>query len=106
MGHRDPLRGWQGRAVITALTLIILAAGLCYFDQDQDGMDDHAMLQDLCFLALQMPPVILLLVELFQIGLALDLGVPIFAAVPLPVPKPPPRRAPFTLSPERLTSSR
>lgn len=97
MGHRDLLRGWQGRAVITALTLIILAAGLCCFDQDQNGMDDHAMLQDLCFLALQMPSVILLLVGLFRAGLAPDLGGPIFAAVPLPVPKPPPRRAPSTL---------
>jgi hypothetical protein len=106
MGHRDLLRGWRGRAAITALTLIILAAGLCYFDRDQDGMDDHAMLQDLCFLALQVPPLILLLVGLFDAGLALDLRVPIFAAVPLPVPKPPPRRAPFTSIPERLTSSR
>ena len=106
MGQRDLLSGWRGRAVVSALTLIILAAGLCYFDQDRDGMDDHAMLQDLCFLALQMPPVILLLVGLFHAGFAPDLGVPIFAAVPLPVPKPPPRRAPSPLIPERLTSSR
>lgn len=106
MGHRDLLRGWRGRAAITAFTLLILAAGLCFFDQDQDGVDDHAMLQDLCFLALQASPVMFLLVGLFHAGLALDLRVPIFPAVPLPVPKPPPRRAPFTLISERLTSSR
>lgn len=106
MGQRGLLSERQGRALVTALILIILAAGLCCFDQDQDGMDDHAMLQDLCFLALQMPPVILLLVGLFHAGLAPDLGVPIFAAVPPPVPKPPPRRAPSPLIPERLTSSR
>lgn len=94
MGHHDLLRGWRGRAVITALTLIILAAGLCYFDEDQDGVDDHAMLQDLCFLAFQAPPVILLLVGLFDAGLALDLRVPVVTAVPLSVPKPPPRRTP------------
>ena len=105
MGHRDLLRGWRGRALIAAITLLILASGLCFFDQDQDGMDDHTMLQDLCFLALQVPPVILLLVGLFLAGLALDLRIPIFAAVPLPVPKPPPRRSPFTF-PERVTSSR
>ena len=94
MGHRDLFTGWRGRAAITALTLIILAAGLCYFDQDQDGMDDNAMLQDLCFLALMVSPVILLLVGLLHAGLALDIQVPVVAAVPLSVPKPPPRRTP------------
>ena len=97
MEQRDLLRGWRGGALITALTLVILAAGLCCFDQDQDGMDGHAILQDLCFLALQMPPVILLLVGLFHAGLAPDFGVLIFAAVHLSVPKPPPRRAPRSL---------
>lgn len=97
MGHRDIiLKGWWGGAAITVLTLIILAAGLCYFDQDEDGMDDHAILQDLCFLALMVSsPVILLLVELLH-PLGRDLRVPVFAAVPRPVPKPPPRCAAVT----------
>ena len=96
MGHRDLLKGWRGGAAITALTLIILGAGLCYFDQDENGMDDHAMLQDLCFLALMVSsPVILLLVGLLH-ALARDLRVPVFAAAPRPVPKPPPRCAAVT----------
>lgn len=91
MGHRDLLTGWRGTAAITALTLIILAAGLCYFDQDQDGLDDHAMLQDLCLLALIVSPVILLPLGMVHTGPALDLRDPVLAAVPLSVPKPPPR---------------
>jgi len=97
MGHRDLLKGWRRGAAVTALTVIILGAGLCYFDQDEGGMDDHAILQDLCFLALMVSsPVILLLVGLLH-TLARDPRVPVFAAVPLPVPKPPPRRAAVTL---------
>lgn len=95
MGRLELLRGSRGRAAIAALILVILAAGLCYFDRDQDGLDDHAMLQDLCLLALLVPTVILPLSGLLAHGhgLAVDLKLPVLPAVLIPVPSPPPRRA-------------
>jgi hypothetical protein len=93
MGRLELLRGSRGRAAIAALILVILAAGLCYFDQDQDGLDDHAMLQDLCLLALLVPIVILPLSGLLAHGFAVDLKLPVLPAVLIPVPSPPPRRS-------------
>ena len=92
MGRLDRLRGARGRAAVAALIVIILAAGLCYFDQDQDGADDHAMVQDLCLLALLVPTVILPLAGLVPHGLAEDLALPVLPTVLIPVPSPPPRR--------------
>ena len=91
MRHRDLLKGWWGRAAIAALALVIMAAGLCCLDQGLNGMDDPAMPMDLCFLLLVVPAVILLLAGLLPRGLAVTLGLPAFAAVPIAVPKPPPR---------------
>ena len=91
MGHRDLLKGWWGRAAIAALALVILAAGFSCLDQDQNGMGNHAMPMDLCFLLLVFPAVILLLAGLLPRGFAVSLGQPAFAAVPIAVPKPPPR---------------
>ena len=92
MGHRDLLlKGRWGGAAIAALVLVILAAGLCCLDQDQHGMDARAMPMDLCFLLLVVPAVIPLLVGLLPRGLAADFRLPAFAAVPMAVPKPPPR---------------
>lgn len=56
-------RGWS-RAAIAVLTLLVLAAGLCAFDHDQDGEADGLMLHDLCLLALLVPAVTLLVVGL------------------------------------------
>ena len=92
MGRLELLRGSRGRAAIAAVILVILAAGLCYFDQDQDGLDDYAMVQDLCLLALLVPTVILPLSGLLPRGLAVDLNLPVRPAVLIPVPNPPPRR--------------
>ena len=91
MRHRELLEGWSGRAAIAALALIILAAGLCCLGQEQNGMDDHAMPMGLCFLLLVVPAVMLLVAGLLPRGLAVHLGQPAFAAVPIAVPKPPPR---------------
>jgi hypothetical protein len=74
------------------LALIILAAGLCCLDQGQGGMDDHGILMDLCFLMLLASAVILPLAGLVPRGYAVSFARPAFAAVPLAVPKPPPRR--------------
>jgi hypothetical protein len=92
MRHHDLLKGWWGRAAIAGLALVILAAGFCCIDQGLNGMDDHAMPIDLCFLLLVVPAVILLVAGLLSRGLALNLELPAFAAVPAAVPKPPPRR--------------
>jgi len=90
--QRDLLKGWWGRAAIAALALLILAAGLCCVEQGQGGMDDHAMLLDFCLLLVVVAAIILPLAGLAPRGAALSLPRPAFAAVPLAVPKPPPRR--------------
>jgi hypothetical protein len=94
--QRDLLKGRWGRGAIAALALLILAAGFCCLDQDQSGMDDHGTLMDLCFLLLLVPAVILLLSGFVPREFAVALAGPAFAAVPLAVPKPPPRRIRLT----------
>ena len=92
MGRLELVRTSRGMAAVAALILVILAAGLCYFDQDQDGLDDHTMVQDLCLLALLVPTVILFLAGLLPHGLAESLKSPVLPTVLIPVPSPPPRR--------------
>jgi len=91
MRHRHLLKREWGKAAIAALTLLVLAAGLCAFDQDGEG--DHLVLQDLCLLAFLVPAVTLLVASLHPGGLVLGLGYPALRAVPLSVPRPPPRSA-------------
>ena len=93
MWNRDLLGPWCKRAAIVALVLLMLGGGLCCLSQD--GMDDDAMPQGLCVLVLLIPAVILPLAGFLPLGLAASLGRPAFAAVPLAVPKPPPRRFRF-----------
>jgi len=93
MWNRDLLGPWCKRAAIVALVLLMVGAGLCCVAQN--GMDDGAMPQDLCALVLLVPAVILPLAGLLPHGLAASIGRPAFAAVPLAVPKPPPRRIRF-----------
>lgn len=88
-------RGWS-RPAIAVLTLLVLAAGLCAFDHDQDGEDDGLMLHDLCLLALLVPAVAVLVVGLLPSELVLSLRRPAHVSVPLSVPKPPPRSAYLT----------
>ena len=92
MWHRDLLRRGQGRAVVAALALLVLAAGFCAFDRDHDGHDDHPMLHDLCLLALAVPAISLLMVGLLPNELTLGHGEPAVVTVPVSVPTPPPRR--------------
>ena len=96
MGHRHLLKREWGRAAIAALALLVLAAGLCAFDQD--GEDGHLMFHDLCLLALLVPAVTLLAVRLKSGGLVLGLGRLVLVAVPLSVPQPPPRSTPLASS--------
>lgn len=93
MGHRNLLRRGLGSVGIAVLALLVLAAGLCAFDRDQDGHDDHLMLHDLCLLALLVPAIILPVLGLLPSELVLGLRQPALVTVPLSVPKPPPRSA-------------
>ena len=93
MGHRDALRGWSGGAVIGVLALLILAAGLCCLEQD--GMGHHGVTVDLCSMAIQIS-VVGAIGALVLVGLTPTPGRPLFATVPLAVPKPPPRSARFS----------
>lgn len=93
MWHRDLLRRGQGRAVVAALALLVLAAGFCAFDRDHDGHDDHLMLHDLCLLALLVPAISLLVVGLVPNELALGHCQSAVVTVPISVPTPPPRSA-------------
>jgi len=90
--QRDLLKSRWGRAAIAAVALLIFAAGFCCLDQDQSGMDDQGNLMALCFLVLPLPAVILLLAAFVPREFAVSLAGPAFAAVPLAVPEPPPRR--------------
>ena len=94
MERRDLFRRWWGRVAITALALLILAAGLCLLDLDQghDGADDHVNSMDLCFVVLVAPAIAPLLAGLLLRGLATSIAGPALEAVALPVPFPPPRR--------------
>jgi len=95
MGHRNLLKRWWGRGALAVLALLLLAAGFCCLDQGLSGMDDDPVLMDLCFLMLAVPAVIPLVVGSLSRLLAMNLSRPAFAAVPLAVPKPPPRRIRF-----------
>jgi hypothetical protein len=92
MAQRDLLKRWWGGAAVAALALLILTAGFCCLDLGQSGMDDQGALMDLCLLLLLVPAVILPLAGLVPRGYDVSLARPAFAAVPLAVPKPPPRR--------------
>jgi hypothetical protein len=89
MTPRDALeRRWVG-ITIGVLTLLIVAAGLCCLDQD--GMDHHAAPMGLCSVAVMISGASLAVVTLLLLGLTPTPGREVFAAVPLAVPKPPPR---------------
>ena len=91
MSHRELVKRRLSVAAVVAVTLLVLGAGLCCLDSHQGGMGDDAMPLGLCFLGLAVLTVILLLRRPLLRGSVVSFGLPAFAAVPLPVPKPPPR---------------
>jgi hypothetical protein len=73
------------------LAFLVLGGGLCLFDHDGDGADDHAMPQDLCWFLLVVPAVILLVSPLAPREVVADSTVAGLVERPLSVPVPPPR---------------
>ena len=48
MTRRLRRRTWPWQAAIVALAVLTLAVGLCLFDEDGAGTDDHDISRDLC----------------------------------------------------------
>jgi len=88
---RDRVRtsGWL---VVLALTIAVTAmVGLCLFDRDHDGSDDHGMSLDLCLGMLVTSLVIVLLAGLVPSGWAVTYRLDPVPVVGLRVPAPPPK---------------
>lgn len=88
---------WQsvGAGASVLLALLLLGAGLCLFDHDGDGIDDHGMAQDLCCITLVAAAVTLNLSRLAPRGLLMSAPAAGLIAVPLSVLDPPPRPSLF-----------
>jgi hypothetical protein len=91
MGQGGRFKHGLARVAIAALALLILAAGLCLLDHDQDGAGGHSIPRDLCLVALLVSPVILLATALLPGGLVVSLGPSGRVTAPIRVPEPIPR---------------
>jgi len=80
--------------VVLALTIAVTAmVGLCLFDRDHDGSDDHGMSLDLCLGMLVTSLVVVLLAGLVPSGWAVTYRLEPVPVVGLRVPAPPPKSA-------------
>ena len=78
--------------VVLALTIALTAlVGLCLFDRDHEGSEDHGMSVDLCLGMLVTSLVVVLLVGLAPSGWAVIYRLELVPAVGLRVPAPPPK---------------
>ena len=92
MGRRDRWGSPVGTPeVALVLALLILAAGLCLFDHDGDGINDHGMPQDLCWFMLVVPATTLTISGLVPRELVVSVAGADLPAVPLFLLDPPPR---------------
>lgn len=88
---RDRVRA-SGWLVVLALTIAVTAmVGLCPFDRDHDGSDDHGMSFDLCLGMLVTSLVVVLLAGLVPSGWAVTYRLDPVPVVGLRVPAPPPK---------------
>ena len=88
---RDRVRA-SGWLVVLALTITVTAmVGLCLFDRDHDGSDDHGMSFDLCLGMLVTSLVVVLLAGLVPSGWAVTYRLDPVPVVGLRVPAPPPK---------------
>ena len=90
------MSGRDGRRLVAAstaalLALSVLGAGLCLFDHDGDGVADHAMPQDLCWVMLVVPAGALTVSGLVPRGAVASPVAHAFITVPRLVLDPPPR---------------
>ena len=92
MRRHDGWRSPVGTGAALLFALLILGAGLCLFDHDGDGVDDHGMPQDLCWLMLVVPAVTLTGSGLAPQGLVAGSAGAGLVTVPLSILDPPPRR--------------
>ena len=76
------------------LALLVLATGLCLFDHDGDGIDDHGMPHGLCWVMLVVPATTLTVSGLLPRGLVVSVAGADLATVPLVILDPPPRLHP------------
>ena len=94
MGRHDRWASPVGPGAVLVLTLLILGSGLCLFDHDGDGMDDHGMPQDLCWVMLVVPAVTLTVLGLAPRGLVVSVAGAGFTTVSRSLLDPPPRSCP------------
>jgi hypothetical protein len=91
---RDRVRA-SAWLVLLALTIAVTASvGLCLFDRDHDGSDDHGVSLDLCLGMLVTSLVVVLLAGLVPSGWAVIYRLEPVPVVGLYVPAPPPKSAP------------
>jgi hypothetical protein len=87
-------RWWVQGAVITA-ALLVLATGLCLFDQDEDRSGGRVPPPDLCLGMLALSLAVMPLAGLLAAGWTVSPPFATAHAVALHVPDPPPRPAPL-----------
>jgi hypothetical protein len=74
-----------------AVTLLMLATGLCLFDQDEYGGAGHVTPPDLCLVVLAASLAMMSLAGLLAVGWASSLSFAAACAAALHVPDPPPK---------------
>ena len=90
---RDRVRA-SGWLVILVLTIAMTASvGLCLFDRDHDGSDDHGVSVDLCLGMLVTSLLVVLPSGLVSSGWAVIYRLEPVPVVGLRVPSPPPKPA-------------
>jgi hypothetical protein len=90
MTRRLRRKTWPWRAAIVALAVLTLAVGLCLFDEDGAGKDDHDIARDLCG-GLLAPALTLTLLALIALSPVLVESLPPVSAVTLRRLDPPPK---------------
>jgi hypothetical protein len=84
---------WWMRGGLIAMALLVVATGLCLFDQDEDGSGGGIVHPDLCLVMLLVTLAGVPLAGLLAAGPAVDLAWAGPYAIALRVPSPPPKLA-------------
>ena len=92
--RRRWLDAQAARAIAVALSLLVVAVGLCVFDHHADGDHEHAVVVDLCLAVLGVALVMAPALTLVVLGSATGVPGPALVRIPLHVLEPPPKRLP------------